>query len=92
MIVGFRRALERDAKQRQPIRRKGLRKDGVAFDDAGIAVGGPLRRPGAVDQRNRKPAFDEMQRDRGSDDPAPSTMTSARATAKASAAGTRYRG
>ena len=68
MVVGFRRALERDAKQCHPIRRKGLRKDGVAFDNAGIAVGGPLPRTSAVDQRNRKPALDEMQRDRGSDD------------------------
>ena len=53
VIIGEWRALERDAKKRRPIRRKRRRKDGVALDDAGIAVGGPLARAAAVDQRHR---------------------------------------
>ena len=72
------------------IRRKGLRKDGVAFDDAGIAVGGPLARLGAIDQRNRKPALDEMQRDRGADDAGPQHDDIGARHGKTSAAATRY--
>ena len=68
MIIGFRRALERDPQQRRQSRRKRRRKDGVAFDDAGIAVGRPLARPAAIDQRDREAALGEMQRDRGADD------------------------
>src|SRR5271168_3144604 len=50
------------------MRRKCRRKNRVAFDDAGIAVGRALACPAAVNQRDRKPALDQMQRDRGTDD------------------------
>ena len=68
MVIGNRRTLERDAQQLVPMRRKRRRKNRVAFDDAGIAVGRALARPAAIDQRDRKTALDEMQRDRGADD------------------------
>src|SRR5580704_1943905 len=68
MIIGERGTLERNAQQRSPVRRERRRKDGIAFDDAGIAVGGALTRPAAVDERNRDPPFDEMDRDGRADD------------------------
>ena len=67
MIIRFRRLLERDAQQRRPARREGCRKDGIAFDDAGIAVGGALARAAAVDQRDRQAALGEVHRDAGAD-------------------------
>ena len=68
VIVGDRRAFERDARKLDQARRKRRRKNGIALDDAGIAVGGALARPAAVDQRDRQAALDEMDRDRGADD------------------------
>ena len=68
MIIGERRAFERNAKKRRPIRRECRRKDGVALDNAGIAIRGPLARAAAVDQRHRAAALDQMQCDRGADD------------------------
>ncbi len=65
VIVGFRRALERHAQERDRVGRKGGRKDGVAFDHPGIAVGGLFADRTAIDERNRKAAFGEVQRDRG---------------------------
>ena len=60
MIIGFRRALERNAQERRKARRERRRKDRVAFDDAGIAVGRALARPAAIDQRDRDAALGEM--------------------------------
>ncbi len=68
MIIGFRRALERHLQQGQRMGRKSGRKDGVAFDDAGIAVRGLLARRATVEERHRKPALGQMQPDRGADD------------------------
>ena len=68
MIVRLRRPLERDPQQRQQPGRKRVREKRVAFDDAGVAVGGFLARPAAIDQRDRKPALGEVQRRRGADD------------------------
>src|SRR5208282_5306830 len=67
MIVGPRRTFERNAEKLHPIRRKAGWKYGVALDDARIAVGGALARPGAVDQRDPEAALGEMNGDRGAD-------------------------
>ena len=44
MIVRLRRTLERDPQQRRKTARERGRKDRVAFDHAGVAVGGLLAR------------------------------------------------
>jgi len=67
VIIGFRRALERDPQQRDRIRGEGGRKDGVAFDHAGIAVRGLFAGCAAIQKRNRKPALGEMQPNGGAD-------------------------
>src|SRR5262249_51100342 len=67
VIIGLRRALERDPQQRDRIRGEGGRKDGVAFDHAGIAVRGLLAGCAAIEERNRKPVLGEMQPNRGAD-------------------------
>ena len=46
VIVRRRRALERDAQKLGKARRERGRKHRIAFDDAGIAIGGALARPG----------------------------------------------
>ncbi len=71
VVIGLGRALERDAQQGRPIGRKGGRKDRIAFDHAGIAVGGLLARPAAVDERRRQTALGELEPDRGADDAGP---------------------
>ena len=63
MVIGLRRALERDPQQRDRIRREGGGKDGITFDHAGIAVGGLFARRAAVHEGNGKPALGEMQPD-----------------------------
>jgi hypothetical protein len=68
VIIGDRRALERDACQLRPIGRERRRKYRVAFDYAGIAVGGRLTRPAPVDERDREAALGEMNRDGRADD------------------------
>ena len=68
MIVGLRRLLQRDPQQRAKALRKGMREQRIAFDDAGIAVGGFLAGAATVDQCHRQPAFDEVQRRRNTDD------------------------
>src|SRR5262249_46147126 len=50
MIVRLRSALEGDAQECRKARRKGLRENRIALDDAGIAVGGLLPRASAIDQ------------------------------------------
>ena len=67
VIIDLRRALERDAQERAPIRRKGRRKERLAGDDAGVAVGGPLAHRAAVDERDRQAALGEMDRAAGAD-------------------------
>jgi hypothetical protein len=67
VIVGFRRALERHPQQRDRVGREGGRKDGVAFDHAGIAVRGFFARRAAIDERNAEAALGEVQRDRCAD-------------------------
>jgi hypothetical protein len=42
MVVGLRRPLEGNAEERTEARREPRRKQRVAFDDAGIAIGGAL--------------------------------------------------
>ena len=48
--------------------RESGRKHRVAFDHAGVAVGGFLPRLAPIDERDGEPALGEMQRDRGADD------------------------
>ena len=67
VVVGDRRALERDTRKFGKARREGRGKNRIAFDDAGIAVGGPLPRLAAVDQGNRQAAFGEVNGDCGAD-------------------------
>ena len=67
VIIDHRRAFERDAGELDPVRRERRRKNRIALDDAGIAVGGALARPAPVDQRNRQAALDKVDRDRGAD-------------------------
>ena len=69
MIVGLRGPLERDARELNEARRKGRRKDGIALDDAGIAVGRALPRLAAVNERHREAALDEGKGNRSADDP-----------------------
>jgi hypothetical protein len=45
-----------------------VRKERVAFEHAGIAVGCFLARATLVDQRDRDAALGKLQRDRGADD------------------------
>ena len=68
MVVGLRRPLEGDAEERTEARRELRRKQRVAFDDAGIAVGGALSGIAAVDEGDGKAALGEMQRHRNADD------------------------
>jgi hypothetical protein len=63
MIIGDRRALERDAQKLGKIRRERRRKYGIALDDAGIAVGRGFTRPLPIDERDRQAAFGELERD-----------------------------
>src|ERR1700690_2789319 len=67
MIVRLARALERDARQRAEIGRERRRKNSIALDHAGIAIGGLLAHAGAIDQRNAQAPLGEMQRNRGAD-------------------------
>jgi len=55
--------LSADPQQRDRVRGEGGRKDGVAFDHAGIAVRGLFAGRAAIKKRNRKPALGEMQPD-----------------------------
>ena len=68
MVVRLRRALERDPQQGGKTRREGGRKNRVAFDYAGIAVGGLLARIAAVDERDAQALPGELQRGGGADD------------------------
>jgi hypothetical protein len=61
MVVGLRRPLEGDAEKRTEARREPRRKQRVAFDDAGVAVGGALAGLAAVDQGHGEAALGEMQ-------------------------------
>ena len=63
VIIGLGRTLERDLQQGDRVRREDRREDGVALDDAGVAVGGLLARRAPVEERNGKPPFGEMQPD-----------------------------
>ena len=67
VIVGFRRAFERDAQQGDGVRRKGRWKDGVALDRPRVAVGGLLARRAAIEQRDSQAALGQMQSDGGAD-------------------------
>ena len=67
MIVALRGLLERDLEDTREVR-KYLRKNGTAFDNPGVAVGRSLARLRTVDQRDGKPAFRKIQRDRCPDD------------------------
>src|SRR6478735_2361481 len=67
MIIGFARALERDARQRVDIGRKRWREYRIAFDNTGITIGRLLAEAGPVYQRNRQPAFREVDRHRNAD-------------------------
>ena len=67
VIIGDRRTLQCDAYELRKARREGGGKHRIAFDNAGVAIGGSLPRPAAVDQRNRQAAFGEVDRNRGAD-------------------------
>ncbi len=71
VIIRHRRTFERDAKEVGKFRRKRRRKDGIAFDNAGIAVGGTLPRSLPIDQRNRHAALGKMQCHRRADHAGP---------------------
>src|SRR5262245_11294710 len=68
MVVGIGRALERDAGEARQAARKRRRKQCVTLDDAGVAVRSLFARAAAIDQRDREPALDQMQRGRDADD------------------------
>ncbi len=68
MVIGLRRPLEGDAEDGAEAGGKTRRKQRVAFDDAGIAVGGSLAGIAAVDQGDGKAALGEMQRHADADD------------------------
>ena len=68
MIVGERGTLQCNAHKLGKARRKGGRKNGIAFDDAGIAVRRALARAAAIDQCHGQTALGEVECDRGADD------------------------
>ena len=68
MIIRNRRTLERDTDDLGKARRERGGKHRVAFDDAGIAVGGPLPGPLPVDQRHRQAALGEVDGNGRTDD------------------------
>jgi hypothetical protein len=68
VIVGFGRALSRNPRQRAEAGRERVRKQRIALDHPGIAIGCLLPRRAAVQERDREAALDEVQRDRGADD------------------------
>ena len=67
VIIGLRGAFERDPQQGHGVRGKGRRKHGVAFDRAGVAVGGLLARRAPIEQRNGQATLRQMQSNRGAD-------------------------
>ncbi len=67
MVVRLGRALERDLDELLQAARERGRKHARADDDAGVAVARLLAGPAPVDQRDRQPALDQMQRDRRAD-------------------------
>ena len=69
VIVRLRRALERDPQQRAQAARERRREYGVALDHTRVAEARLFARSAPVHQRDGKPAFPQMQRDRDADDP-----------------------
>ena len=67
MVVGLRRLLQRDPQERTEVARERMRKQRVAFDHAGIAVGRLLARVAAIEQGNAQPALGEVERNGGAD-------------------------
>ena len=68
VVVGFRRALERNADERGETRGKARREQRVALDDAGVAIRRALPRLAAVHQRDGKSALGEVEGHRDTDD------------------------
>ena len=67
MIVGRRGLLQRDAQERTEVAWERMRKQRVAFDHAGIAVGRLLPGVAAIEQGNAQPALGEVQGNGGAD-------------------------
>jgi len=68
VVVGLGRPLESYAEEPPETGRELRRKQRVAFDDAGIAVGGALSGIAAVEEGDGKAALGKMQRHRNADD------------------------